>query len=98
MRYKLLLDESGDHGLSNIDPGFPVFVLCGVLISDVEYQRMKHMLNEFKIKYWNTSKVILHSRDIRKCNNEFQILFDLDIKKVFYEDLNKIMTELEYEI
>ncbi|MEX2589990.1 MAG: DUF3800 domain-containing protein, partial [Chitinophagales bacterium] len=34
MRYYLFLDESGDHGLKNIDSGFPVFVLCGVLISE----------------------------------------------------------------
>ncbi len=98
MRYKLLLDESGDHGLNNIDQGFPVFVLCGVLISDSEYQRMKQMLNELKIKYWGSSKVILHSRDIRKCNDEFQILFDLQVKDAFYKDLNKIMTDIDYTI
>lgn len=34
---------------------------------------------------------ILHSRDIRKCDKEFKILFDLDIKKQFYEDLYAIM-------
>ncbi len=33
MRYYLFLDESGDHGLSKIDPSFPVFVLCGIIAS-----------------------------------------------------------------
>ena len=32
--------------------------------------------------------MILHSRDIRKCNGPFQILFDLEVKKNFYSDLN----------
>ena len=98
MRYKLLLDESGDHGLGNIDPSFPVFVLCGVLISDEEYNKMKKMVNDLKNKFWGNTNVILHSRDIRKCNNEFQILFDLSTKKDFYEDINKIMTDIDYEI
>lgn len=98
MRYKLLLDESGDHGLNNIDPGFPVFVLCGVLISDDEYNKMKSSINLFKNKYWGNNNVILHSRDIRKCNNEFNILFDLGVKYQFYEDLNKIMLDTDYEI
>ena len=34
--YLLFLDESGDHGLANIDTNFPVFVLCGILISEVK--------------------------------------------------------------
>ena len=39
MGYKLFLDESGDHGLTSVNEDFPVFVLCGVLISDIEYEK-----------------------------------------------------------
>ncbi|WP_300486056.1 DUF3800 domain-containing protein [Flavobacterium sp.] len=98
MRYKLLLDESGDHGLNKIDPGFPVFVLCGVLISNREYRKLKVKLMSLKLKYWNSDTVILHSRDIRKCYNEFALLFDLGVKERFYSDLNTIMTELDYTV
>lgn len=98
MRYKLLLDESGDHGLANIDSNFPVFVLCGVLISDEEYSKMKTMMTALKEKYWGTNNVILHSRDIRKYNNEFQILFDPHIKQAFLSDLNELMTDIDYSI
>jgi len=98
MRYKLLLDESGDHGLSTIDLGFPVFVLCGVLISDSEYNKMKQAVNDLKNKFWGNPNVILHSRDIRKCNNEFSILFDLATKKEFYDGINAIMKDINYEI
>lgn len=96
MRYKLLLDESGDHGLQTIDTGFPVFVLCGVLISDSEYEKLRHKISELKQKYWSNEHVFLHSRDIRKCNNEFKILFDLEVKKSFYEDWNEIATSIDY--
>jgi hypothetical protein len=30
----LFLDESGDHSLSKIDPQYPLFVLCGVILDE----------------------------------------------------------------
>ena len=53
-------------------------------------------MNEFKRKYFRTTHVILHSRDIRKYEGAFQVLFDLDLKAEFYRDMNAIMTESEY--
>lgn len=52
---------------------------------------MKHSI-------WGNKEVIFHSRDIRKCGKEFQKLFDLDIKKYFYEELNKIIAGSSYTI
>ena len=91
MKYYLFLDECGDQNLANFDPSFPVFTLCGVLISESDYSSICFKVAEMKRKYWNAKKVILHSRDIRKCEKGFEILFDLSIKKSFYEDLNHIM-------
>ncbi|MDQ5928334.1 MAG: hypothetical protein QG594_108 [Bacteroidota bacterium] len=98
MKYYLFVDESGDHGLKTIDEGFPVFLLCGVLVSEIEYQKMDLNVSASKKKYWNNTNVILHSRDIRKCNNEFKILFDLKLKEKFYDDLNHIFTSNKYKI
>ncbi|TRX38529.1 DUF3800 domain-containing protein [Flavobacterium sp. ZT3R18] len=98
MKYYLFIDESGDHGLKTIDESFPVFLLCGVLISENEFSKINLVVNNTKLKYWNNTNVILHSRDIRKCNNEFKILFDLKIKEQFYNDLNSILTSSNYKI
>lgn len=98
VKYYLFLDESGDHGLGNIDPTFPVFVLSGILISEENYEILNEQLNQLKNKHWGDKKVILHSRDIRKCEKEFQILFNLDIKKDFYDTLNKIIATVDYTI
>ena len=98
MKYYLFIDESGDHGLKTIDEGFPVFLLCGVLVSEVEYFNINSVVNRLKIKYWNNTNVILHSLDIRKCSNEFKILFNLTIKERFYEDINHILTSSNYNI
>lgn len=98
MNYILFLDESGDHGLAKIDSGFPVFVLCGVLFSEENYTRFRSSVNVVKEAFWADKKVILHSRDIRKCEKEFQILLDYDTKARFYSELNTIMVEQDYRI
>ncbi len=55
-------------------------------------------INDFKIKYFQTKEVILHSREIRKCEGAFQILFDIGLKAEFYKDLNSIFKEAKYKI
>jgi len=94
----LFLDESGDHGLVNVDPHFPVFALCGILVSDTAYETIDAATRELKRKLWGEKKVILHSRDIRKCEKEFQILFDEGVKKSFYTEINKLVSDSEYTI
>ncbi|MEW5843156.1 MAG: DUF3800 domain-containing protein [Bacteroidota bacterium] len=98
MTFYLFLDESGDHGLGNIDLQFPVFVLCGVLISESSYKIIENNLNEIKRNFWGDKKVIIHSSDIRKCEKEFQILFDLELKKNFYKAINNLITNSDYTI
>ena len=90
MKYGFFLDESGDHGLTYVDPNFPLFLLCGCLFEESALREMEKRVNEFKLKYFGTTAVILHSKDIRRCEGAFQILFDLDLKAKFYEDLNSI--------
>ena len=98
MKYYLFLDESGDHGLKTIDKSFPIFLLCGILISEENYKLIRDEINKIKTEFWNNKNVIFHSRDIRKCNNEFQILFDLDIKKKFYDSINDLVEKQQYNI
>lgn len=98
MEYYLFLDETGDHGLSYIDENFPLFLLCGCVASSEKLLVLEKQVNDFKQKYFRTTEVILHSRDIRKCEGSFQILFDQDIKKQFYEDLNEILSNANYSL
>lgn len=97
-RYLLFLDESGDHGLKTIDPNFPVFVLTGLLFSEKSYQLTSQRIDAFKNKFFGSTKVILHRRDMRKYEKGFEILFDADVKKRFYMGLNKILQEADYKI
>ncbi len=97
-KYHFFLDETGDHGLSFIDENFPIFLLAGCLFEDTEYAKLTDQINTFKQKYFKSTEVILHSRDIRKCEGAFQILFDLDLKKTFYEELNTIISNANFTI
>lgn len=97
-KYYLFIDESGDHGLVNIDPSFPIFVLCGIIISEADYICIDSGLDSIKKQFWNNKTVILHSRDIRKCEKEFQILFDQQIKSSFYTQINSIIENSNYGV
>jgi len=96
LKYYLFIDESGDHGLGNIDSNFPVFVLCGIVISEVDYENLRINFNKIKKVFWNNINVVFHSRDIRKCNNEFAILFDIDVKRNFYNSINDAIYNNKY--
>ncbi len=97
-KYHLFLDETGDHGLSFIDKNFPLFLLAGCLFEDEELKNIEKVINDFKKEFFETNEVILHSRNIRKCEGAFQILFDLEVKKKFYEQLDKIISEANFTI
>jgi len=97
-KYHLFLDETGDHGLSFVDKNFPLFLLVGCLFEDGRLKKVEESINSFKKEFFGTNEVILHSRSIRKCEGAFQILFNLEVKKKFYERLDKIISEAEFII
>lgn len=98
MKYHFFLDETGDHGLTYIDKNFPLFVLCGCLFQEETLKKVEEKIDALKLKFFKSKDVILHSREIRKCEGAFQILFDLKLKEEFYKDLNRTLQEADYKI
>jgi len=98
LKYSFFLDETGDHGLNYVDKNFPLFLLCGCLLREDHLRTVSEKIRIFKRKFFRTENVILHSRDIRKCEGAFQILFDLELKANFYNDLNRILSDGEFVI
>lgn len=96
--YYLFLDECGDQNLSSFDPSFPIFTLCGIIVSKEQLDVLTTKIKTLKKEFWGEKKVILHSRDIRKYQNGFEILFDLDVKQQFYKQINEILKEKMYVI
>lgn len=96
--FRLYIDESWDHSLKHINENFPFFLLCGVLISKKEDAVLSDNIMKLKQHFFGTNEVILHSRDIRRCEQHFQKLFDLNIKQQFYTHLNTILSETDFTI
>ena len=96
MKLHLFLDESGTSDLTNIDPNFPILALTGVLITEDAYITLKERVNDLKTKYFPHKQVVLHRRDMRKYERGFEIFFDDNVKRNFYNDLNRILTEADY--
>ena len=94
-RFYMYVDECGDQNLSNFEPTFPIFSLCGIIVSEQQNNALKEKVNAMKNRFWGTEGIILHSRDIRKCQKGFEILFNLDVKREFYNAVNEILGETE---
>ena len=91
MKYYLYIDECGDQNLANFDEQFPIFTLCGIVVEDSKRAWLEEQIHALKQEFWGNQYTILHSRDIRKCQRGFEILFDLDVKRRFYERVNAIL-------
>ena len=90
--YVVFVDESGDHGLANVDPAFPVFVLAFCIISKDDYSRvLLPSLTDFKFRHFGHDQVILHERDIRKDSGDFSILRDKQRKAAFLAELTQLI-------
>ena len=95
----MYLDESGDHSLDKIDPQYPVFVLGGVIV-DRAYARtvIAPRLRELKEEFFDQEDISLHTLDIIRARNGFEILKDRVVREQFYAALNTLMRELDYMV
>lgn len=95
----MYLDESGDHNLEKIDPNQPVFVLGGVIV-DRAYARtaLRDRVRELKYDFFGTTEIVLHTNDIIRSRNGFEPLADSAFREDFYEGINAMMAELDYQV
>ena len=92
-KYYIYIDECGDQNLENYNPEFPIFTLCGILVSRENRKKLDADFNELKMEFWGNEDIIIHSREIRRCKNEFINLLDKDVKTRFYERINTILSQ-----
>ena len=95
----LFLDESGHHGLKKINQEFPIFLLACCIFEETYYQDMFiNEVKELKIKHFNDPDIIFHSRDIRKWQNQFKCLGDINKRSDFYKDLDNLIKNSHFKI
>ena len=94
-KYYLFIDECGDHNLTKYDPGFPVFTLCGILISRQNLKSLSKAFEDLKIGIFGTKEVVIHSVDIRKWRGPFSVLADKCLRESFFSGIERILSQNE---
>ena len=95
----LFLDESGDHNLQYISNDYPIFVLGGCIVEHNYYKKqLKPEVDNFKISFFKSKDIILHTRDITRNKGVFEKLKDKKTRNQFYDKLNKLMANLNYTV
>lgn len=90
--YIVYVDESGDHGLKNINPDYPVFVLAFCIIHKRDYlTQIVPKIQELKFRYFGHDMVVLHEAEIRKSRKPFDILLNPNVRRDFLSDLSGII-------
>ena len=69
----IFVDESGDHGLSRVDPAYPIFVLAFCLISKEDYvTRISPALQRIKLHFWGHDEQVLHEHEVPQTKQKLQ--------------------------
>jgi hypothetical protein len=90
--YIVFVDESGDHGMTSIDPHYPIFSLAFCLFAKEEYvTQVVPAVLRFKYRHFGHDQVILHEHEIRKTKAAFRFLTDAARREPFYADLNTLI-------
>lgn len=90
-KFYLYIDECGDHQLEKFNPNFPIFTVCGILVSGEKLEALESSVRSFKRKFFEDDSVIIHSRDIRKQEKAYSILQFPEVKQNFYKGINAIL-------
>ena len=92
-KYYLFIDECGDHNLLRYDPGFPVFTLCGILVSQQNLRFLSKAFEDLKIEIFGSKEVVIHSVEIRKWRGPFSVLADEDLRERFFSGIERILSQ-----
>lgn len=90
--YVVYVDESGDHSLASIDPGYPVFVLALCVFHKRHYsEQIIPAVEKLKFNYFGHDSLVLHENEISKQKGAFAFLSHRPTRIAFMERLNAIM-------
>jgi hypothetical protein len=96
--YIVYVDESGDHSLTSIDEGYPVFVLSFCVFQKTHYSHaITPALRMLKFETFGHDMVILHEQDIRKKTGAFHQM-GKERREVFFEDLNALIAGADFTL
>jgi hypothetical protein len=91
------VDESGDHGLDNMEVTYPMFVLAFCIFRKDEYvQHVVPALQRLKFKHCGHDLVVLHEREMRKQMGPFRFLADRAVRESFMGDVSQFVEQAPF--
>jgi len=97
--YIVYVDESGDHGLQQIDKNYPVFVLAFCVFKKSDYiDDVVPLLQRFKFEHFCHDQVVLHETDIRRDRGDFSFLKSRQLKGEFMDKLSDIIEKSSFTL
>lgn len=97
--YLVFVDESGDHGLDSIDPGYPVFALAFCIFRKRDYiEQLVPAIQDIKFRHFGHDQVILHEVDIRRDRGDFTFLKTREKKDAFMQELSAIVEAVPFTL
>lgn len=89
--FVVYVDESGNHGMENLDPNYPLFVLAFCVFYKRHYcERVVPALHKFKFNHFGHDLVVLHEHEIRKEKGDFRFV-SRQHKNQFLSELTDII-------
>ena len=96
--YIVYVDESGDHSLTSIDEGYPVFVLSFCAFQKIHYSHaITPALRMLKFTTFGHDMVILHEQDIRKKTGAFHQM-NKEQREIFFDNLNMLIAQADFTL
>src|SRR6476620_4141756 len=98
-RYRLYVDESGDHAYSNMDSdGHRYLGVLGCIINDDTYQQsVVPRIDEIKTRHFTAGPAaVFHRKDLLKARGHFSCLQDAAVRAAFDDDLMGAIGSLRY--
>jgi len=92
------VDESGDHSLTSIDKGYPIFVLSFCVFRKADYAGpVTYGVRRLKFETFGHDMVILHEQDIRKKTGAFSRL-GKEAREQFLNALTDIISATDFTL
>ena len=93
--YTLYLDETGDRGLVNFNPQYPVLGLCACIVDDRVYEpEVVAPLDAFKIRWFGTARLTLRYSAIMKRTGPYLVLAKPDRMYAFEREFAALVASL----
>eukprot|EP01136_Pigoraptor_vietnamica_P038056 Opistho-1_new@106843 len=97
--YIVFIDESGDHGLTNINPDHPVFALAFCVVEKAKYiEKIVPAFQRFKFDFWGHDSIVLHGHEIRKATGDFNILLNPNTRASFIDRVTQLIGDAEFTL